>query len=117
MLGEIDTQNSDVIDVSLKDKPAEDLDEGEETDDLGWFSILPFSNNNFLSFSHYRLLSIFVFACILIFISSFHFSSLLHFESRDALGNHNLDLGYLAERNESRSRWKQTKWLNNSHIS
>lgn len=35
MLGEIDTQNSDVIDVSLKYKPAEDLDEGEETDDLG----------------------------------------------------------------------------------
>ena len=35
MLGEIDTQNSGVIDVSLKDKPAEDLDEGEETDDLG----------------------------------------------------------------------------------
>ncbi|KAM7448530.1 hypothetical protein ABFA07_003446 [Porites harrisoni] len=35
MLGEIDTQNSDVIDVSLEDKRAEDLDEGEETDDLG----------------------------------------------------------------------------------
>lgn len=35
MLGETDSQNSDVIDVSLEDKPAEDLDEGEETDDLG----------------------------------------------------------------------------------
>ena len=35
MLGEIDTQNSDVIDVSLEDKPAEDLGEGEETEDLG----------------------------------------------------------------------------------
>lgn len=35
MLGEIDTQNSDVIDVSLEDKKAEDLDEGEETEDLG----------------------------------------------------------------------------------
>ena len=35
MLGEIDTQNSDVIDVSLKDKKAEDLDEGEETEELG----------------------------------------------------------------------------------
>ena len=35
MLGEIDTQNSDVIDVSLEDKKAEDLDEGEETVDKG----------------------------------------------------------------------------------
>ena len=35
MLGEIDTQNCDVIDVSLEDKKAEDLDEGEETEDLG----------------------------------------------------------------------------------
>ena len=35
MLGEIDTQNFDVIDVSLKDKKAEDLDEDEETEDLG----------------------------------------------------------------------------------
>ena len=35
MLGETDNQNSDVSDVSLEDKSAEDLDEGEETDDLG----------------------------------------------------------------------------------
>ena len=63
------------------------------------FQTTIFSAFHSIDCSQFLLLHAFLFSFPL-----FIFPSLLHFESRDALGNHNLDLGYLAERNESRSR-------------